>query len=115
MRRYRIQDLPAGGPHIFSGLVPEAYVCEGALRFRPPGYIAHPDEPIHAHDLYEVFLIVQGKARLRLADRVEELGPGDVAVAEPNEDHHLEIDHLDPALYVYFQFGPDRHPEQHVR
>ena len=115
MRRYRLQDLPPSGTHIFSGLVPDEFICEGALRFRPPGYIAHPEEPIHAHDLHEVFVIWQGKARMRLADRVEELGPGDVAVAEPNEDHHLEIDETDPALYVYFQFGPERHPEQRGR
>jgi mannose-6-phosphate isomerase-like protein (cupin superfamily) len=108
MKRCRLNQLPPSGNHVLSGLVPDEFIARGALRFRPPGFIAHPDEPVHAHDFAELFVILQGKAILRVDDRVEELRAGDVIVAEPNENHHLEIDAGDPAVYLFMQFGGER-------
>jgi len=107
VKRFRLNRLPLRARHIFAGISPGTRIARGALRFRPPGFVAHPDEPVHAHAAPELFVILEGRARLRLSDRVEELRAGDVILAEPNENHHLEIDSDDPAVYVFLQLDPE--------
>ena len=108
MKRLRLDQLPLGGAHIFSAIVPHQSIARGALRLRPPGFVAHPDEPVHVHAFAELFVILQGAARLRLDAREVALGAGDVAVVAPGENHHLEIGPGGPAVYLFLQFGGDR-------
>lgn len=113
MKRYRLSALgEAGGRHVFTGIVGGEFICEGAMSFKPPGLVTHADEPRHVHDDAEVFVILQGKARMRLDDRVEHLRAGDVVVIEPGENHHLESDERDPCINLYLHCGPQPHPTQ---
>jgi len=114
MKRYRLNDLPeTEARHVFGGLVPGEFIVEGAMNFKTPGFVAHADEPRHVHDdNEEIFVILQGKARVRFDDRVEHLTAGDVVVIEPGENHHLEADEEEPCINLYLHCGPERSPQQ---
>ena len=63
-------------------------------------------EARHVHAEEEIFVILQGKARVRLDDRVEHLTAGDLVVIEPGENHHLEADEQDPCINLHIGCGP---------
>ena len=113
MRRYRLRDLPEDeGRHIFSGVVDGAFITGGAMNIKAPGHKSHAAEPRHVHDSEEIFVILQGKAYVRLDDGVEALTAGDVAVIQPGENHHLEGDVQEPCINLYIHCGDVPHPEQ---
>jgi len=114
MKRYRLNELPLDrGLHIFAGIVPGEFISQGEMKYKPPGHVAHADTPIHVHeDHAEIFVILQGRARVRFDDYVEHLKAGDVIVIDPGENHHLESDEEDPCINLYLHCGPERHPDQ---
>jgi mannose-6-phosphate isomerase-like protein (cupin superfamily) len=113
VRVYQIGSLPqSDARHIFGGLVSEAYVSEGGVAFNSPGIVAHSDEPRHVHEHGEIFLILQGRGVCHLDDGDQPLSAGDVAVIEPDENHHLESDAQNPCVVVWLTCGPDPHPDQ---
>lgn len=115
MRLYRLEALDeADHGHVFHALVEEEFISEGELLFVPRGVTAHEDEATHVHDREEIFVILQGKAVVHFDDSDEAIGPGDVMVIEPGENHHLESDEADPCVLLYLHGGPARHPDQQV-
>ena len=113
MKRYRLDGLPrSASRHVFGGIVPGEYISEGAMNFKTPGFVAHAYEPRHVHGEEEILVILQGKARVRLDDRVEHLAAGDVVVIEPGENHHLEADEQDPCINLYVACGQEPSPKQ---
>ena len=103
MKRGRIEDLASGeASHILGDLVGGKRLGVGGYHRFKPGEVAHAGEK-HIHDTDEVFLILQGRARLPIEGRpTAELVAGDIAVVEPGEDHHLTGDETDPAVLVWF-------------
>ena len=90
MRRCRLSGVPdAGEDHVFRGIVSSPYIWrEAAIEFRGPGEVV----PWGVHDDEEIYVILQGKARVRLDDGVEHLTAGDVVLIEPGERHQFESD-----------------------
>jgi quercetin dioxygenase-like cupin family protein len=112
MRRYRLSELPsAGASHVFGGIVSGPYIwSEAAVEFRGPGEVV----PWGAHDDEEIYVILQGKARVRLEAGVEQVSAGDVIVIEPGERHQFESDERDGCVQMYVHCGPEPHPNQRV-
>ena len=113
MKRYRLNTSPdTNARHVFAGIVPGEFISEGAMNFKSPGFVSHAGEPRHVHAEEEIFVILQGKARVRFDDRVEHLTVGDVVVIEPGENHHLEADKQDPCISLYIGCGAKPNPLQ---
>ncbi|MBM4144279.1 MAG: cupin domain-containing protein, partial [Lentisphaerae bacterium] len=117
--RYRLNELPAvTGGHVFSGVLPGAYLCMGGMGFKRPGERTHTNDgpggrDLHAHDDdREAFVILQGKARMEVDGKMHPLAAGDIVVIEPGEDHHLISDAQDPCVNLWLHAGPRRHPDQ---
>lgn len=116
MKRYRLNQLPdTDSHHVFGGIVPGEFIAAGDMLFKSPGFMSHADQPRHMHDEEEIFVILQGKARVRFDDRVEHLVAGDVVVIEAGENHHLEADEEDPCINLYIECGPKPNPQQLAR
>lgn len=47
-------------------------------------------QPHHHHDRHEVWEVRSGSVRIRIGDRAMVVGPGQVAVIEPNVEHGIE-------------------------
>jgi len=110
VKRYRLGALPdAGGDHVFRGIVSSPYIWqEAAIEFRKPGEVV----PWGVHDDEEIYVILQGKARVRLDAGVEHLRAGDVVLIEPGERHQFESDEDAPCVQMYVHCGPELHPNQ---
>ncbi len=113
MKRYRLNQLPdTRQGHFLSGIVPGKYINKGAMSYKTPGFVTHADEPAHIHDDAEVFVILQGKAKMQMDHEVIELVTGDVLVVEPGENHHLIADEHDPCINLWVRAGGERNPQQ---
>jgi mannose-6-phosphate isomerase-like protein (cupin superfamily) len=118
MRLLRLTELPDNRTsHFLRGVVPGRYLSMGGLGFKAPGVRTHTEDgpggrDWHVHDDAEVFIILQGKARMEIDGESHELTTGDVCVVEPGEDHHLISDEADPCVNLWLHAGEHRHPEQ---
>ncbi len=122
MKKLTLHDLPAGKRHILSGIIPGDYLTRGGLNFKLPGHRSHDvgceckacdGNGRHVHeDDSEVFVILQGKARIEVDGRSHDLIAGDVVICEPGEDHHLVSDEDDPCVNLYLHAGDARSPKQ---
>ena len=118
MRRMRIRDLPdTCSGHFLTGIVPGRYLCEGGLSFKGPGFRTHSHDGTggtdrHVHGDCEVFIILQGKAKMEVDGARHELTVGDVCVVERGEDHHLVSDAEEPCVNIWLHTGAERHPHQ---
>lgn len=111
MKILSLQDLPFGRPHILFGLISGEYLSHGGLNFKAPRHRSHDvgctckscdGEGRHVHaDFHEVFIILQGKARMEVNGESHDLCAGNVVVCEPGEDHHLVSDVDDPCVNIY--------------
>ena len=109
MKRYRMGELPAARRHLFAGVVAGEYIWEeAAVEFRKPGEVV----PGASHEDEEVYVILQGKARVHLEAGVEHLATGDVMVIEPGERHQFVSDEKEPCVQMYVHCGPKLHANQ---
>jgi len=101
MKRYRLFDLKDTGGHFLGGIMGSSRLHHGGLHFYDPGEYSHPEgRHFHEHSK-EVFVCLQGRARL-LVDGVEyEMRMGDIALIEPGEEHHLLADSEDPIVNLW--------------
>jgi quercetin dioxygenase-like cupin family protein len=119
MKRYRLSDLPdVREGHFLSGVLGGKYICKGAMTYKAPGQRTHtndgPDgQDVHIHpDDCEVFIILQGRARMELNGERHPMTTGDIVIVEPGEDHHLISDEQDPCVAIWLHTGDARHAEQ---
>ena len=118
MKRYRLKDLSdTTNGHFLKDLVPGEHLCKGGLGFKKRGFRTHGEKnwrgsDRHVHDDSEVFVILQGKARMEVDGVEHPLVTGDVMVIEPGEDHHLISDAEDPCVNLWLHAGPKRHKDQ---
>ena len=110
MKRFHVSELTAAASgHLFSSVVSGKYIWdEAAVEFRRPGETIPPA----AHDDEEIYLILQGKARVRLDTGVEHLCAGEGMVIEPGETHEFVSDEDEPCVQMYLHCGPQPHPNQ---
>lgn len=47
-------------------------------------------KPPHSHDFEQIFMILKGRVRLHVGDRVHECGPGSIIRIPPNVEHWVE-------------------------
>jgi mannose-6-phosphate isomerase-like protein (cupin superfamily) len=123
MRRLTIRELAVGQGHILSGIIPGEYLNRGGLGFKSAGYRSHDIDCTckacdghgrHVHqDDHEVFIILQGKAKMEIDGLFHDLVAGDVIVCEPGEDHHLVSDAQDPCVNIYLHASDQRNRQQH--
>jgi len=64
--------------------------------------------PHYHEDLTEVFLIIEGKVRMNVADTEIELAKGDAVVVEPNEVHTITNDSDVPLEYIVFGVSQEK-------
>ncbi|MBD3419739.1 MAG: cupin domain-containing protein [Chitinivibrionales bacterium] len=118
MQLFRIHDLPdIREGHFLSGILDEAYLCNGGLGFKKRGHRTHTADGAggsdrHVHDDDEVFVILQGKAKMEINGKALQLTTGDICVVEAGEDHHLVSDVVDPCVNLWLHGGIARHPAQ---
>jgi len=121
MKRLRLNELEPFGQHLLEGVIPGEYICGGGISFKGPCQRSHDtgcDCPHcngtgkHVHDDHEVFILLQGKARMEIDGTVHDMAAGDIIVCEPGEDHHLVSDENDPCVNLWLHAGPSRHQEQ---
>ena len=109
----QLKDIKKG--HFLSNIIDEKYINEGMLRFGKPGFRTHSKEnenDSHSHKTHEIFLILQGKACIELNDKKYNVKTGDIFIVEPGENHHLNVDKNDPAIYIWFRTGSIRNKKQ---
>lgn len=119
MKRYRLTELPDNRDgHFLKGIIGGRFLCMGGMGFKKPGVRTHSndgpggtDRHVHDDDC-EVFVILQGKARMELNGEMHPMTTGDVIVVEPGEDHHLISDDDDPCVNLWLHAGPQRHKDQ---
>ncbi|MCE5258530.1 MAG: cupin domain-containing protein [Chloroflexi bacterium] len=118
MRKLRLNQLAdTTEGHFLAPYLPGAYLCAGALSFKPPNLRTHTAEGAngddrHIHADYEAFVILQGKVVMEIDGEQVPLTPGDVLIVEPGEDHHLISDSFDPCINLWLHAGPQRNPAQ---
>jgi len=100
MKKLSLNELGAGGPTFLGDRVKGKKVTRGGLHIFKPGEVAHAGQR-HVHDLEEVFIVLQGKAKLPINGDVYELKTGDVAIIQPGEDHHMTGDEKEPPAVVW--------------
>ncbi|MBN1865791.1 cupin domain-containing protein [Candidatus Sumerlaeota bacterium] len=116
MRILRLKDLPDNeSGHFLAGVVPGEFLYRGAITYKKPNERTHTkpgDADYHVHEDSEVFIILQGKARMELNGAMYPLKTGDIFVVEPGEDHHLISDAEEPCVSLWCHAGPNRHKDQ---
>ena len=115
LRLSQLQNIKKG--HFLSNIINEKYINEGMLRFGKPGFRTHSKEnqdDSHTHKTHEVFFILQGKACIELDEKKYNVKTGDIFIVEPGENHHLNVDPKDPAIYIWFRTGSTRNKNQIV-
>ena len=119
MKMLRLSDLPDNREgHFLQGVVPGDYLYLGGLGFKQPGFRTHTDDgpggiDQHIHeDECEVFIILQGKARMEVDGVEHPMTTGDICIVEAGEDHHLISDEDDPCVNIWLHAGNRRHPDQ---
>jgi len=123
MKRLKLAELNyMGGGHVLQGVVPGKYLSQGGMSFKKPGQRSHDTgcacascngsgRHVHANDC-EVFILLQGRARMEIDGVAHDMAAGDVVVCEPGEDHHLVADGNDPCVNLWLHASDVRHPEQ---
>jgi len=101
MKKYRLFELQdAGGHHFLAGIMKGSKLHHGGLHFYDPGEYSHP-EGCHIHQDEEVFVCLQGRAKLIVEGVEHEMRRGDIALIEPGEEHHLLADEEDPIVNLW--------------
>lgn len=63
----------------------------------PPGEVL----TAHAHaDMHELFIILEGTARMAIDDHAHDLNPGDAIALTPSETHELSNPSHEPLVFI---------------
>jgi len=101
VKKLRITDLKPGPSRLMPDVLGGRRVTHGGVHCYEPGEIAHP-EPVHVHDVHEVFIFLQGRGVLPVDGTEHPVQAGDVVVIEPGEDHHTTSSGDDPLVTAWF-------------
>jgi mannose-6-phosphate isomerase-like protein (cupin superfamily) len=101
MKKLRIQDIRPTANRLLGGLLGDARVVRGGVHVFAPGETAHP-EPLHVHDVHEVFLFIEGAGVLPVSGQDYPIQTGDVFIVEPGEDHHTRSSVESPLVSAWY-------------
>ena len=123
MKRLHLTDLDCdGNDHILKDVIPGKYISQGGMSFKRPGQRSHDvgctcpscdgnGRHVHADDC-EVFILLQGKARMEIDGNTHDMVAGDVIMCEPGEEHHLVADENDPCVNLFLHASDSRNEDQ---
>ncbi len=123
MKRLRLTDLDCDSSgHVLGKVIPGRYLSAGGLSFKKPGQRTHDTgctcpscdgkgRHVHADDC-EVFIVLQGKARMEIDGTSHGMVTGDIIICEPGEDHHLVADECNPCVNLWLHASDSRHEDQ---
>ena len=101
MKRLKIDELDYNASRLMPGIIGDKQIAGGGLYVFKPGETAHP-EPVHVHDVDEVFIFVQGSGVLPSDGVDHPIQTGDVVVVEAGEDHHTRSSDDDPLVAAWY-------------
>ncbi len=101
MKKLTIADLRPDGSYLLPDHLGEAKAVKGGVYVFEPGETAHP-EPVHVHDVDEVFIFVQGKGVLPIDGVEHPIQAGDVFIVEAGEDHHTRSSVEEPLVSAWY-------------
>ena len=101
MKRMRISELTPSSSYLLPEMLDDARIAGGGVYIFKPGETAHP-EPLHVHDVDEVFVFVQGKGVLPIDGVDHPVEAGDVIIVEAGEDHHTRNSVGDPLVAAWW-------------
>ena len=101
MKKLTIADLRPNGSYLLPDHLGEAKTVKGGVYVFEPGETAHP-EPVHVHDVDEVFIFVQGKGVLPIDGVEHPIQAGDVFIVEAGEDHHTRSSVEEPLVSAWY-------------
>ncbi len=84
------------------------------MGFKKPGERTHTQDgpngkDQHIHEDCEIFIILQGKAKMEIDGKFYPLVTGDICIVELGEDHHLISDNDDPCINLWLHGGKSAH------
>ncbi|MFC1582699.1 cupin domain-containing protein [Planctomycetota bacterium] len=101
MKQLTVLDLKADGRRLLPELLGEAEITGGGVYVFDPGETAHP-EPVHVHDVDEVFIFVQGSGVIPIDGIDYPVKAGDVVVVAAGEDHHTRSSVDEPLVAAWY-------------
>lgn len=101
MKKLTVADLRPSGSYLLPEHLGHARVVKGGVYVFEPGETAHP-EPVHKHDVAEVFIFVQGSGVLPIDGVEHPIRTGDVFIVEAGEDHHTRSSVEDPLVAAWY-------------
>lgn len=101
MQKLTVFDLHPDGSRLLPDLLKQASIIGGGVYVFKPGETAHP-EARHAHDVDEVFIIVQGKGIIPIDGAEVPVQTGDIVIVEAGEDHHTRSSVDDPLVTAWY-------------
>jgi len=101
MNKLTIADLRPDGSYLLPDHLGKAKAVKGGVYVFEPGETAHP-EPVHVHDVDEVFIFVQGKGVLPIDGVEHPIQAGDVFIVEAGEDHHTRSSVEEPLVSAWY-------------
>lgn len=101
MKRMRMSELAPSASQLLPELLGDAKIAGGGVYVFKPGETAHP-EPVHVHDVDEVFVFVQGRGVLPIDGVDHPIQAGDVVIVEAGEDHHTRSSVDEPLVAAWW-------------
>ena len=101
MKRFKLKDLSYNESRLMPEQLGVRRITGGGIYVFKPGETAHP-EPVHKHDVNEVFIFIQGRGVIPIDGVEYPVETGDVVVVEPGEDHHTRSSQDDPLVAAWY-------------
>lgn len=101
MKKFTIKDLTPDGKRLMPDLLGESKITGGGVYVFKPGETAHP-EPVHVHDVDEVFIFLQGTGVIPIDGVDYPVKAGDVVIVEAGGDHHTRSSVEDPLVAAWY-------------
>lgn len=96
-----IKDIEIRDNRLCSDFLEDANITGGGVYVFKPGETAHP-EPVHVHDVNEVFIFLQGTGVIPIDGVDYSVEAGDVVLVEAGEDHHTRSSEENPLVAAWY-------------
>jgi len=101
MKKLKLNELGFTSSRLLPELFGERRITGGGIYVFKPGETAHR-EPVHKHDVSEVFIFIQGTGVIPVDGVEYPVETGDVVIVEPGEDHHTRSSDDDPLVAAWY-------------
>ena len=101
MKYMTIKDINTDGKHLMPEILGDAKITGGGIYVFKPGETAHP-EPVHVHDVDEVFIFLQGSGVIPIDGIDYPVKAGDVILVAAGEGHHTRSSEEAPLVAAWY-------------